>query len=64
MFRKGVLSTIVWAAFSLTFIVLGIRAQTGVPFVTGLRAPQKIIYAQHQRYFLVSESGISGLPNS
>jgi hypothetical protein len=41
-----------------------ILAQTSSVFVTGMKAPQKIIYAQRQGYFLVSEAGIPTVPNS
>lgn len=41
-----------------------ILAQTSSVFVTGLKAPNKIIYAQKQGYFLVSEAGIAAIPNS
>lgn len=64
MFRKGILAAIAFAAFSLSFAVLEAPGQISTAFITGLRAPQKIIYAQQQRYFLVSEAGIPSLPNS
>ncbi|MEO8072324.1 MAG: ScyD/ScyE family protein [Acidobacteriota bacterium] len=41
-----------------------VPAQTSSVFVTGLKAPEKIIYAQRQGYFLVSEAGIADVPNS
>ncbi len=41
-----------------------ISAQTSSVFVTGLKAPQKIIYSQYHGYSLVSESGIPSIPNS
>lgn len=64
MFRKGILAAIAFTIFSIPFAVLEIQAQVSTTFIAGLRSPQKIIYAQQQRYFLVSESGIPGLPNS
>ena len=41
-----------------------VPAQTSSVFVTGLKAPEKIIYAQKYGYFLVSEAGIATVPNS
>ncbi|MDQ3088335.1 MAG: hypothetical protein M3Q78_07020, partial [Acidobacteriota bacterium] len=48
----------------LTIIILSLvlfatltKAQTTSTFVAGMKAPVKIIYAQPQGYFLVSEAG-------
>lgn len=46
------------------FAILEIQAQTTSVFITDLKAPTKIIYAPHQRYFLVSEAGDPQVPNS
>lgn len=55
----------------LTIIILSLslfatltRAQTTSTFVAGLKAPVKIIYAQSQGYFLVSEAGDPTIPNN
>ncbi len=64
MLKKRILSITVAAVFVAAFSNGGVRAQTSSVFVTGMKAPQKIIYAQRQRYFLVSEAGIPSIPNS
>lgn len=49
----------------ITFgFVLESRAQTSTVLTTGLRAPQKIIFAPQQGFFLVSESGNPAVNNS
>ena len=55
----------------LTIIILSLaslatltKAQTTSTFVAGLKAPEKIIYAQPQGYFLVSEAGESAIANN
>lgn len=55
----------------LTIIILSLvsfatltKAQTTSTFVAGLKTPVKIIYAQPQGYFLVSEAGDALVPNN
>ena len=64
MFTKKSLVTIVFALFVLVSVVAETEAQTASTFVTGLRSPVKIIYAQRGGYFLVSEAGSAGLTNN
>ncbi|MCC6330065.1 MAG: ScyD/ScyE family protein [Acidobacteria bacterium] len=49
---------------SLSLACWGVQAQTGTVFVTGMRSPEKIIYAPHFGYFFVSEAGAPGAANS
>ncbi len=58
------LATIVFALFVLVSVVAETGAQTATTFVTGLRNPVKIIYAQRGGYFLVSEAGSAGMTNN
>ncbi len=60
--KQKIIILVAIAFFALTTTT--ILAQTSSVFVTGLKAPQKIIYAQKQGYFLVSEAGIAAVPNS
>jgi hypothetical protein len=61
MFTKKILAILV---FAFLFFVSETGAQTSSTFVSGLKAPVKIIYAARQGYFLVSEAGIPTVPNS
>ncbi len=47
-----------------TFLNVGIHAQTSSILAVGLKRPVKIIYAQKQGVFLVSENGDVQIPNS
>ncbi|CAN5293826.1 hypothetical protein BH10ACI1_BH10ACI1_01400 [soil metagenome] len=49
---------------TIAFTANAVSAQTSSVFVTGMKAPVKIIYAQQFRYFLVSEAGDVQVPNS
>jgi len=64
MFTRKSLATIVFALFVLVSVVAETGAQTATTFVTGLRNPVKIIYAQRGGYFLVSEAGSAGMTNN
>jgi hypothetical protein len=64
MFTKKSLATIVFTLFILASAVTETRAQTATTFVTGLRNPIKIIYAQRFGVFFVSEAGSTGMNNS
>jgi len=64
MFTKKSLATIVFALFVLVSVVAETGAQTATTFVTGLRSPIKIIYAESGGYFLVSEAGSAGMTNN
>ncbi|MFN2390439.1 MAG: ScyD/ScyE family protein [Pyrinomonadaceae bacterium] len=64
MFTKKKLTIIVLALFALLSVISETRAQTATTFVTGLKSPIKIIYAQRQGYFLVSEAGSPGATNN
>ncbi len=57
MFTKKSLATIVFALFVLVSVVAETGAQTATTFVTGLRSPIKIIYAERYGSFLVAEAG-------
>ncbi len=60
--KHKLISFVAVALIALTANI--VSAQTSSVFVTGLKAPTKIIYAQKQGYFLVSEAGIAAIPNS
>ncbi len=57
MFTRKILTTLVFVLFALVSGVPETGAQTATTFVTGLRNPSKIIYAQRYGVFFVSESG-------
>lgn len=57
MFAKKSLAIFVFALFALMCAASETSAQTATAFVTGLRSPTKIIYAQQKGYFFVSEAG-------
>jgi len=57
-------TTLIGIAILMCVLSLGISGQTVTPFVSGLKAPGKVIYSQRQQFFLVSESGIPSIPNS
>ncbi|MBA3633784.1 MAG: ScyD/ScyE family protein [Acidobacteria bacterium] len=57
MFTKKNLATIIFALFAFVSVVSETKAQTATTFVTGLRNPTKIIYAQRYGVFFVSEAG-------
>ncbi len=50
--------------FLFAGLAVDVPAQSTTVFTGGLNAPQKIIYAQRQRVFLVSEAGDSATPNN
>ena len=53
------------AAFLIAaFSNVRVQAQTSSVFATGMKRPIKIIYAQKQGFFLVSENGDVATPNS
>lgn len=64
MFTKKSLLPIVFTLLALIFGISETKAQTSSVFVTGLKAPGKIIYVPNPGYFLVSESGDVQVPNS
>jgi len=64
MLNKMVLSVSTTLLLITAFSSVSVQAQTSSVFVTGLKAPAKIIYSHAQRVFLVSEAGVSTIPNS
>ncbi|HNP34222.1 MAG TPA: ScyD/ScyE family protein [Woeseiaceae bacterium] len=52
------------AVVAFLLLSTAVHAQSSTVFVEGLKAPQKIIYAPKQDFFLVTEAGIPTLPNS
>ncbi len=64
MSKKRILLLTIVAFFIAAFSNAQIQAQTSSVFSAGMKAPVKIIYAQQQGYFLVSEAGIATVPNS
>ena len=64
MLKKKFLLSAAAVFFIAVFSNTAIKAQTSSIFVTGMKAPTKIIYAARQGYFLVAEAGIPVVPNS
>jgi hypothetical protein len=64
MLSKRVLLLATAAFFITAFSNVLIQAQTSSVLVTGMKRPVKIIYAQKQGFFLVSENGDAQTPNS
>ncbi len=46
-------TTLIGIAILMCVLSLGISGQTVTPFVSGLKAPGKVIYSQRQQFFLV-----------
>lgn len=57
MFTKKFLTTLVFLLFAFALVASEAAAQTATTFVTGLKAPTKIIYDQYYGVFFVSEAG-------
>jgi hypothetical protein len=64
MLNKRILLITIAVALITALPNIGIQAQTTSVFVTEMKAPEKIIYAKRQGYFLVAEAGIPTVPNS
>lgn len=64
MSKKSILLLTVVTFFIAAFSNAQIQAQTSSAFATGMKFPQKIIYAPQLGYFLVSEAGTPNVPNS
>ena len=61
---KNKFSLFIVALFVALFGNAETMAQTSSDFVTGMKFPQKIIYAPQSGIFLVSEAGIPSVPNN
>jgi hypothetical protein len=64
MSNKKLLLTLMAAILIAAFAGAPVEAQTSSVFMSGMKRPVKIIYAQKQGYFLVSENGDVQTPNS
>ena len=64
MSGKRILMLAAAAFFISAFSNIRVQAQTSSVFATGMKRPIKIIYAQKQGFFLVSENGDVQTPNS
>lgn len=64
MLKRRILLLATAVFFMTAFSNFAIKAQTSLVFVTGMKRPVKLIYAQKRGFFLVSENGDEQVPNS